>query len=122
MKNCDFLHDSARGVDPGFERPELRTRRFPHCDHFMARWMVASRYALFALIACRLGSFSEARAESVLLSGATVHTISGETLSPGNVLVKDGKIAAVGSNVSGDGAPKIDLSGQHLFPGLIALN
>ena len=57
MKNCDFLHDSARGVGSGFERPELRTRRFPHCDHFMARrvvwrqisnWSVAGRDRFYA--------------------------------------------------------------------------
>src|SRR5205807_6924877 len=63
-----------------------------------------------------------ASAQSLLLSGATVHTISGDTLSPGKVLIKDGKIAAVGANLAGDNAQTIDLTGQHLFPGLIALN
>ena len=62
------------------------------------------------------------RAQSLLLSGATVHTVSGETLAPGKVLIKDGKIAAVGANLSADDAKTIDLTGQHLFPGLIALN
>src|SRR5205823_950452 len=38
-----------------------------------------------------------AQAESLLLTGANVHTISGETLSPGQVLVENGKISAVGS-------------------------
>jgi imidazolonepropionase-like amidohydrolase len=63
-----------------------------------------------------------ARAQSLLLSGATVHTVSGETISPGQVLIKDGKIAGVGKTVPADGAQTIDLAGQHLFPGLIALN
>ncbi len=63
-----------------------------------------------------------ARAESLLLSGATVHTVSGETLSPGQVLVRDGKIAAVGKTVTGEGATAVDLTGLHLYPGLIALN
>ena len=35
-------------------------------------------------------------AESLLLSGATVHTVAGETLAPGQVLIRGGKIAAVG--------------------------
>jgi len=61
-------------------------------------------------------------AESFLLSGATVHTVSGETLSPGQVLVENGKIAAVGKTLASPGAKGIDLSGQHLYPGLIALN
>ncbi len=63
-----------------------------------------------------------AGAESFLLAGATVHTISGDTLVPGQVLVRDGKIAAVGKTVPADGAASIDLAGQHLYPGLIALN
>ena len=63
-----------------------------------------------------------ARGESLLLTGATVHTISGETLVPGQVLMRDGKIAAVGKNVSAEGAASLDLAGQHLYPGLIALD
>jgi imidazolonepropionase-like amidohydrolase len=60
--------------------------------------------------------------EALLLNGATVHTISGETLAPGQVLIRDGKIAAVGKTVPAEGATTIDLVGQHLYPGLIALN
>jgi imidazolonepropionase-like amidohydrolase len=63
-----------------------------------------------------------ASGETLLLNGATVHTISGETLAPGQVLIRDGKIAAVGKTVPADGATTIELAGQHLYPGLIALN
>lgn len=61
-------------------------------------------------------------AETLILTGATVHTISGETLAPGQVLIQDGKIAAVGKTVPASGAASIDLAGQHLYPGIIALN
>ncbi len=61
-------------------------------------------------------------ADSLLLSNAIVHTISGETFSPGQVLIRDGKIEAVGKTASGDRAKIVDLSGMHLYPGLIALN
>ena len=46
--------------------------------------------------------------------------MSGETLSPGQLLVKDGKIVAVGTMLKAADAKKIDLKGMHLFPGLIA--
>jgi imidazolonepropionase-like amidohydrolase len=62
---------------------------------------------------------SLARAESLLLTGAIVHTVSGETISPGQVLVSDGKIAGVGAKVNAAGAQVVDLQGLHLFPGLI---
>jgi len=61
-------------------------------------------------------------AASLLLKGATVHTISGDTLSPGQVLIEEGKIIAVDKQVSARGARSIDLTGQHLYPGIILLD
>jgi imidazolonepropionase-like amidohydrolase len=74
------------------------------------------------LIGAALVCASAAAAESLLLTGATVHTVSGETIPAGQVLIKDGKISAVGKTVSANGAKTIDLSGLHLYPGMIALN
>jgi predicted amidohydrolase YtcJ len=48
-------------------------------------------------------------AEDLLLKGATVHTVSGETLATGDVLVKDGKIVAVGASVDAGGATVVEL-------------
>ena len=73
--------------------------------------------ALLLGLAC-----SQAFSQNVLLSGATVHTISGETFSPGQVLITDGKIAAVGATVPSGSAQVIELKGQHLFPGIIAMD
>ena len=61
-------------------------------------------------------------AEAVLLRGATVHTVSGETLSPGDVLIRDGKITAVGKSLPTTEAQVVELAGQQLYPGLIALD
>ncbi|HYV27077.1 MAG TPA: hypothetical protein VFA77_06065, partial [Candidatus Eisenbacteria bacterium] len=72
-----------------------------------------------------LSVFSWCRAalcQNLLLTGATVHTVNGETFAPGDVLIKDEKIAAVGKNVSGEGATTVDLKGLHLYPGMIELN
>ncbi|MDB6108284.1 MAG: Amidohydrolase [Pedosphaera sp.] len=70
-----------------------------------------------------VGSLAQSvSAESLLLSNAVVHTISGATLTAGSVLVKDGKIEAVGAQLTAPGVKVIDLQGQHLYPGLIALN
>ena len=61
-------------------------------------------------------------AQSLLLTGATIHTVSGETISNGKVLIQNTRIAGVGTTVSGAGAQIVDLAGQHLYPGLIALD
>jgi imidazolonepropionase-like amidohydrolase len=56
----------------------------------------------------------------VLISGATVHVIDGNTLDGGSVLFAEGKITAVGKSVAAPkGALRIDASGKHVYPGLI---
>ncbi len=70
---------------------------------------------LIGLLAASLA----ARAESIVLSGATIHTVSGGTIEKGQVLIVDGKIAAVGEHVVAENATVVDLTGQHLYPGLI---
>ncbi len=65
-------------------------------------------------------------AESLLLTGATVHTVSGPSYSPGFVLIEGRTIRAVGAGSdagpSGLRARRVDLEGLHLYPGMIALN
>lgn len=75
-----------------------------------------------AALAVLLFACSPASAETLWLTGATVHTVSGETIPVGQVLITDGKISAVGKSVSPGGATPVDLTGLHLYPGLIALN
>jgi imidazolonepropionase-like amidohydrolase len=61
-----------------------------------------------------------AQAETLLLRGATVHTVAKGTLTPGDVLVRDGKIAAVAERIDQTADRTVDLAGLHLFPGLIS--
>jgi imidazolonepropionase-like amidohydrolase len=58
-------------------------------------------------------------AESFAVTGATIHTAAGQPIVNGTVLVRDGRIVEVGSDVSVGDVETIDLSGMHLFPGLI---
>jgi imidazolonepropionase-like amidohydrolase len=89
------------------------------------RSQIASTFRLrlcccLALVACCLEPVA-ARAQSLLLKNATVHPVTGPVLSPGDVLVENGKVTRVGHlNVKADQV--IDLTGQHLYPGLLALN
>jgi len=61
-------------------------------------------------------------AETFLLTGATVHTVSGDTITNGFVLVDEGKIAGVWNAPPAAAAKRIALDGLHLYPGMIALN
>jgi imidazolonepropionase-like amidohydrolase len=77
---------------------------------------------IVAFVGAGLFCCSAVSAETLLLTGATVHTVSGETLSPGQVLIQDGKISGVGKSLSAPNAKTADLAGLHLYPGMIALN
>src|SRR3972149_3789532 len=59
----------------------------------------------------------------IALVGGTIHTASGDILEKGTVVFDKGKITAVGTNVAiPDGAERIDISGKHVYPGLIDAN
>jgi len=85
---------------------------------------VAQTFPKTALAALTILVFSGslASAESFMLTGAVVHTVSGETLSPGHVWVQDGKVAGVGRRLPAGNTKMIALAGLHLYPGMIALN
>jgi imidazolonepropionase-like amidohydrolase len=65
------------------------------------------------------GEFIKPRTGKFLLQNATVHTITKGVLSGASVLIENGKIVQVGSNVSADGAEIIDCSGMVIYPGMI---
>ena len=58
--------------------------------------------------------------ETILFKNATVWTLEDDgKIEGGDVLIKNGKIAAVGKDLSSDGARVIDATGKHLAPGVI---
>jgi imidazolonepropionase-like amidohydrolase len=60
-----------------------------------------------------------AGAETIALAGATVHPVSGPDLPGGTVLIRDGKIAAVGATVAvPPDAKVVDVKGRHVYPSL----
>src|SRR5882724_7796630 len=85
-------------------------------------WSFSGAWWLVLGVSLLASAITKSWSQSVLLSGATVHTVSGETFSPGQVLIENGKIAAVGATVPNRGAQTIDLKGQHLYPGIIAMD
>lgn len=67
-----------------------------------------------------LGLAPAARAQTVLYEAARVYPISGPKLSPGQVLVVEGKISAVGRSIDAPSdAQVVDLGDATLLPGLV---
>lgn len=62
-------------------------------------------------------------AEVLALTGGTVHTVSGPTITNGVVLVDGTRISAVGEGLAVPaGARVIDCTGKHVYPGFVHAN
>lgn len=60
------------------------------------------------------------QSEPVALQGATIHTVTNGVIENGTILFENGVIAAVGTEVRiPQGARVVDVSGKHIYPGLI---
>lgn len=63
-----------------------------------------------------------ASAQTTAIVNATIHTVSGDIIDNGTVLIDNGRIAGVGASISiPAGAVRIDGSGKIVTPGLIDL-
>ncbi|HWG34108.1 MAG TPA: amidohydrolase family protein [Gemmatimonadaceae bacterium] len=61
-----------------------------------------------------------AHAQTVAITGGTVYPVSGPAIQNGTVLMRDGKIVAVGADVAVPaGAQRIDATGKIVTPGFI---
>ena len=82
------------------------------------------------VIGSSLGVVSEAAAQhdprvepsnSYVIRGATVHTLDGEPIENGVIVLRDGMIVEVGADIAVPaGATLIDATGLHVYPGLIS--
>ena len=67
-----------------------------------------------------VASVSVAEAQTVVIQGGTILTVTNGTIESSDILVRDGKIAEIGTNLSApEGALVIDASGQFVMPGII---
>jgi imidazolonepropionase-like amidohydrolase len=74
---------------------------------------------LFAILPARAATPADAP-PVILIQNATLLTISHGAIEHGSILIRDGKIAAVGQSISAPaGAQIIDAGGQYVMPGII---
>jgi imidazolonepropionase-like amidohydrolase len=74
----------------------------------------------FRVSFCLAAAACFSQAETVLIRNATVLTVTKGTIQNGSVLLENGKIAAIGKNVSAPAdATVVDAAGQFLMPGII---
>ena len=88
----------------------------------LSRAGLQASLALLALVAHASDSIPVAKpGKPLLLRGATVHTVSGADLAETDVLMRDGKIVAIGAKIAVPaGVTVVDVTGKHVYPGLIS--
>lgn len=86
----------------------------------MKAWKrVAAALAAFAMFGAVLCA-AEHAASTILIRNATILTVSHGTIEKGDILIQDGKIAAVGTSVKAPAdAQVIEAAGQFVMPGII---
>jgi hypothetical protein len=110
----------ARHSREGGNPATLLARRISHQRHWIPAYagMTVRRLVVSVLTAGALLS-TNAIAQDVLIRNATVHTASARgTLQNADVLVRDGRIAAVGPGLAAANAQVIDAQGKPLTPAL----
>jgi imidazolonepropionase-like amidohydrolase len=76
--------------------------------------------ALAAASAASVLAASAIGAQTVAITGGTVYPVSGPKIENGTVLMRDGRIVAVGANVAiPAGAERVDATGKWVTPGLV---
>ena len=79
-----------------------------------------SRTALSALAFVVAVSGARVAADEMVIQNGTILTVTNGTIDNGSILIRDGKIAAVGTSISvPSGADVIDATGLFVMPGII---
>jgi len=79
-----------------------------------------TRFLSAALCAAAAFVPNGAGAQTIAITGGKVYPVSGPPIENGTVLIKDGKIVAVGASVTvPSDAEKVDASGKWVTPGLV---
>ncbi len=65
-------------------------------------------------------ALAQGQRSTYAIRGATIHTLAGEAIERGTVVIQDGRIAGVGRNLPiPSGAKVINARGLHVYPGMI---
>ncbi|MGZ5022823.1 MAG: amidohydrolase family protein, partial [Chthoniobacterales bacterium] len=104
----------------------IRERLFRRGAEISTRGACAPRILLATLLSLTSAFASNEipappQSKPIALKGATIHPVSGPDISLGTIVFEHGKIVSLGADVSVPaGAEVIDVTGKHIYPGLIS--
>lgn len=89
--------------------------------HNKNRLLVLSAVTALACAAATTGTASAQSARPTAFVNARIHTVSGDSIEKGTIVIKNGKIESVGKDVTVPaGAKVIDATGKTIMPGLVS--
>src|SRR3989442_681901 len=105
-------------------KAKVKSKKAKMTSFISASLRLCGSILLLGLIAFAQNDGSEqnqtGKAGTFAIVGARIVTVSGAVIENGTVVIQNGKISAVGTNVSVPaGAEKIDGKGLSVFPGMI---
>ena len=84
-------------------------------ERILLRFLVAG----ILTASCVPTAWAQADSSLLAIRGGTIHTLAGPPIENGTVLIRDGQIAAVGTDVDVPAGTKvIEATGLHVYPGL----
>lgn len=90
-----------------------------------ASYLLALMLSVVSVVEANPNVPPPAQKRAIVITGATIHTVSGEVIANGRLLFERGRIVAVcAANAVAipAGTEEIALPGKHLYPGFIAAN
>jgi imidazolonepropionase-like amidohydrolase len=79
--------------------------------------LIATLLVFIGVVSPRAGAQNPS---TIFIRNATIFTVTQGNIEHGSILIRDGKIAAVGADLKApDGATVIDATGQYVIPGII---
>jgi imidazolonepropionase-like amidohydrolase len=120
---------TVRTIKPKAVATNIRTTTYyqEHQEHQMHRFASLLRTTFMATLLWLPSSAivaspevpGETSGRAIAVVGATVHPVSGKSLDNATLLVRKGKIIAIGAKVRvPNGAITIDATGKHVYPGM----
>ena len=104
-------------TERGFMKGRLKTLRGPARPSLVAGALLL---AVASTAQAQVRMTVPPQSQPIALQGATIHTVSGEVIENGTIVFVDGVITAIGQEVAMPlGARVVDLSGKHIYPGLV---
>ena len=98
----------------------MRTNMKMHAPRFLSALAIAS---LIATAAASDHIPAPAQTRAIVLKGATIHPVSAAEIPSGTIVFDRGKIVALGADAAiPPDAEVIDVTGKHVYPGLISAN